>query len=633
MTSAAPFEFCTLGAAQVRDAQGRPLLSLQAQPKRLALLAYLASGVESSPRRRDVTVALFWPELDEEHARGALRQALSYLRRSLRSDVVMTNGDEIGVDLNVLSLDAHRFEEASRAGQFRAAMELYRGDFLEGLFVADASPELDHWFDSERNRLRSLAREAAWQLAYAAAERGNGSAARGWGHRAMALSQHDESELRKLILLLDQLGDRAGALRAYHQFADELRSDFDVAPSPETQQLVAQVRGRAESTLPALVTAIGSGSMIEQRSTGRPRTPRTRTMVAVLFAGLLAITAYVVVLIGSKPKPQATLAEAANPDAVAAEAKELYLRGRHWWSRRGRESLLRSIGYFQQALDADPTFALAYSGMGAAYVQLGYGSLLRPHDAFPKARAAALRALQLDSTLAEPHATLGFVGMYYDWDFPAAEIEFQRALQLDPNYATGHEWYGLLLAAMGRFDEAMAEERRAQQLDPLSVAIAGTAAWVMHYSGQNEEATRALSIALREDSTFALGHFYLGRIHQYNGRFDAALREFGAVGPLRNWVPTIAGVGNVYGMAGRHAEARQVLVQMDSLARSEYVTAYGYALIYAALGQRDSAFAWLDRGVEERTHWMVWLNRDFRWQQLRADPRFSALTQRLRLPD
>jgi tetratricopeptide (TPR) repeat protein len=316
---------------------------------------------------------------------------------------------------------------------------------------------------------------------------------------------------------------------------------------------------------------------------------------------------------------------------VDPAALDAYVQGRYWWNKRG-PGLLRSIGLFNAALDRDPSFALAYSGIGDAYVQLGYASLLRPSDAFPKARAAALRALELDSTLAEPHATLGFVKLYYDWDWPGAEREFQRALALNPGNATAHEWYGLYLAAMGRFDEARQHEQRAQMLDPLSTAVAGTAAWVLYYSGKQDDAERELRIALRADSEFALGRFYLGRVHQAQGRLDSALAEYRATGPLRAWVPTVAAVGHVYGLQGRRREALATLARLDSSARTTYVTAYAVALVHASLGQRDSAFAWLDRGVAERTHWMVWLRRDPRWAPIRSDPRFEQLATSLKLP-
>jgi TolB-like protein/Tfp pilus assembly protein PilF len=318
--------------------------------------------------------------------------------------------------------------------------------------------------------------------------------------------------------------------------------------------------------------------------------------------------------------------------AVEPAALSAYIRARYWWDRRSRENLLKAVRGFQQALDLDPTFAAAYSGMGDAYAQLGYGGYLRPDDAFPKARAAANKALELDSTLAEPHATLGFSAMYFDWDWRIAEREYRQALVRNPSYATAHEWYGLFLAAMGRFDEAQAEVRRALELDPLSLGVAGTVGWVLHYSGKQAEAEQQLRIALRTDSNFAIGHLYLGRVLQFQGHYDSALAHFEATGSLRTWVPTIAGNGYVYAQQGKRDRALDVRRRLDSLSRTEYVTSYAVALMHAALGQHDSAFTWLDRAVEERTHWLLWLNRDKRWDPIRSDPRFRALIRRVGLP-
>jgi len=318
--------------------------------------------------------------------------------------------------------------------------------------------------------------------------------------------------------------------------------------------------------------------------------------------------------------------------AFDPQALDLYIKGRYYWNKRGA-GLLKSIGLFSEALDLDPTFALAYSGMADAYVQLGYGNGLAPGDAFPKARAAALRALELDSTVAEPHATLAFVHMYYDWNWTAAEREFRRAIALNPSYATAHEWYGLFLASMGRFDEARKQEQRAQELDPLSTAAGGTAAWVEYYAGDFQQAKDKLQIVLREDSTFALAHLYLGRVYEATKRPDSAMAQYEATGTLRTWVPTVAGEGYLLATVSRNAEARATLARLDSMRRTTYVSAYAISLIHVALHEPDSAFAWLDRAVAERTNWLVWLNRDPRWRPLRADPRFRRLTGTLRLPD
>jgi eukaryotic-like serine/threonine-protein kinase len=332
---------------------------------------------------------------------------------------------------------------------------------------------------------------------------------------------------------------------------------------------------------------------------------------------------------GERPRSSAAGAAAGDPEAIDA-----YIRGRYWWNRRGQANLLRSIQLFGQALDADPSFAPAYAGMADAYTQLGYGSWLAPDDAFPKAAASARRALELDSTLAEPHAALGYYNMYYAWDWAAAEREFQLAIARNPSYATAHEWHGLFLAAMGHFDEALAEERRAQALDPLSNAITGTTGWVLHYSGKQDEAERVLRTAVRVDPTFGVGHLYLGRVLQAKGELDSAINQFEPqlTGPLAQWAPTLSGLGNLYAIQGRRADALRMLRRMDSLSQSRYITSFAVAVVHAGLHQPDSTFAWLERAVKERTHWLVWLNRDPRWRSLRGDPRFADLVHRIGLP-
>ena len=656
-------ELRTLGALDLRAADGREMHTLLSQPKRLALLAYLALGRGQRLHRRDAVVALFWPDLDQEHARGALRQALRFLRRVLGDGVVVTRGDEeVGIDREMLWVDAPAFEESFHAGRMDDALALYRGDFLHGLFVADTGPELERQIDEERARLRTMAGQAAWALAEARRSAGDRVAAAELARRAANLSPDSEADVARLISFLDESGDRAGALAAYDDFARRLRAEYEAEPSPETQALIREVRSRTVvSTTPtiapraaaaaAAVPNVDHGPAVPRGTVQQPRSPR-RAIVGLAVLSVLALSGYLAAFanrrtpasrIGNVVAPNAATrgdaAPAGGVDELTAarrstvpDASNLYIKARHWWGRRGRDNLFRAVGTFQQALDIDPTFSLAYSGMGDAYAQLGYGGYLRPEDAFPKAKAAARRALELDSTLAEPHATLGYVAMYYDWDWTTAEREYRLSLARNPRYATAHEWYGLFLAAMGRFDEAQAEVRRAMELDPLSMPVAATAGWVSHYSGKQADAERELRMVLRTDSTSAIGHLYLGRVLQFNGQLDSALAHFEAMGTLRAWVPTLAGEAYVYAQRGQRDRALAILQRLDSLSRTEYVTAYAVALVHAALGQTDSAFTWLDRSVAERTHWLLWLNRDRRWDAIRSDARFQRLTARVGLP-
>jgi DNA-binding SARP family transcriptional activator/TolB-like protein/Tfp pilus assembly protein PilF len=757
----------TLGGADLRHDDGREIRPLLTQPKRLALLVYLCRARGFS--RRDTIVGLFWPELDEAHARSSLRQSLTFLRRAMGDGVVVTRGeDEIGVDRTLISCDATEFLEACAANRNDDALRIYGGDFLDGFYISDAASEFQTWMENERAALRRSAATAAWAAADAARVDGDRRTAVAQARRAAAFAADDEGEVARLIAFLDDVGDRAGAIATYEDFANRLRREYDVDPAPETQSVIRRIRARTEAS-DATVSSSAASPQNGGDSSGRDRSASLRAashqrsrrpLVYLAAAGTVALAGYLtafakrrtesdwsrhtVAVLPFKDLDNDTtrryvadgvtdqlitdlsqsgmvrvintrtmlfyrdsmlapgVAGPLNADAIVhgtiqqsddsvqvaveldradgkeqwkrvffgtrsdilriqrdvaraltleirgavgpaqqvalgsaplkSDAVDLYVRGRFAWNQRGRLNLLKSIDLFTQSLESDPTYAPAYSGMADAYVQLGYQSLLAPSDAFPKAEAAARRALDLDSTLAEPHATLGFVNMYYRWDWAAADREFRRAIAMNPSYATGHEWYGLYLTAMGRFAEALANEREAQKLDPLSVAIAGTTGWVLYYSGRQDDAQRELNVALRMSPAFSLGHFYLGRVLEARGQTDSALAEYSATGPLRNWIPTVAAEGYVFGTLGKTTEARQMLARMDSLSRGEYVTSYAVALVHAALREPDSAFAWLQRGVEERTHWLVWLNRDVRWAPIRADPRFHQLVKQVGLP-
>lgn len=237
-------ELKTLGELELKGSDRRELSAILAQPKRLALLAYLT--VSSHWQRRDSVVALFWPDLDTDHARGALRQALRFFRRELGHGVL--NGrseEELGFQGGTLWCDAAAFERACEAGRLAEALELYRGDFLDGFFVSGAAPEFDQWIGAKRARLRNLAVEAARTCAERCEAMGDGAAAIGWARRAFELSPDDEHTLRRLITLLDRLGDRVAAVRIYEDFARRLAAEHEVEPSPATQALMQTVRDRA----------------------------------------------------------------------------------------------------------------------------------------------------------------------------------------------------------------------------------------------------------------------------------------------------------------------------------------------------------------------------------------------------
>jgi DNA-binding winged helix-turn-helix (wHTH) protein/TolB-like protein/tetratricopeptide (TPR) repeat protein len=317
-----------------------------------------------------------------------------------------------------------------------------------------------------------------------------------------------------------------------------------------------------------------------------------------------------------------------DPDAYRA-----YLQGRHAQSQRSEASLKRAIERFRAAIAIDPQFAAAYSGIADSYSILGYLSYLSPAETFPEARRYATRALELDGSLAEAHASLGFVELYYDWDWAGAEAAFQRALALDPENPASHQWYSIYLLAAGRPDEALREIQLAQDHDPLSLAVNTDLGFYYYYTAQYEEAVKQLLLVLEMNPDFAPAHLWLGRAYQELGRFDEALGAFRRVEDrIEDWPVSIAARGFVAGVSGRPTLASQALAELERLSSRRFVTAYGVALVHAGLGQYEAAFAELGKAFDERSNWLVWLRLDPRWSSLRADPRFSELVSQMRFP-
>ena len=247
----------TFGGLELRRGEGDPSGAVVLQTKRLALLAYLASAPVGQFRRRDAILALFWPDLDQRHAQGSLRQAVYALRKSLGDGVIVTRSDdEIGLDASLIRSDANRLESALRDGAPDEAIGYYGGDFLEGVFVADAAPELEEWVGMERAHLRSLAARAAWAAAEATRDRAAGGVL---VRRAVVLSGYDEHALRRGVALLDGWGDRAGALALHRQTADRFRRDLKVGLSDETEATVARIRDRRSDAATAIPVEPGAG--------------------------------------------------------------------------------------------------------------------------------------------------------------------------------------------------------------------------------------------------------------------------------------------------------------------------------------------------------------------------------------
>jgi serine/threonine protein kinase/tetratricopeptide (TPR) repeat protein len=319
------------------------------------------------------------------------------------------------------------------------------------------------------------------------------------------------------------------------------------------------------------------------------------------------------------------------------EAYQSYLRGRFYWNKRTEEGMRKSLDYFQQAIQTDPTFALAYSGLADAYDLLGApdaAGALPPDEAMPKAKAAALKALEIDDTLAEPHVSLAHVKYYYEHDFVFAEREYKRAIELNPSYSTAPQWYSVFLMSVGRFDEAITQAKRAQEMDPLSLPINMTYGWVLLTARRNEQSIEQLRKTLEMDPNFVLTHHRLGMAYEQEGKYDEAIAEFRQVIDLTGGKPLgTAALARAYALAGKRAEAQKILTGLLELSKQRYVSPTTIATIYLGLGDREQAFVWLEKGFKEHDAILVRLKVDSRLDSLRADPRFKDLVRRVGLPE
>ncbi len=318
----------------------------------------------------------------------------------------------------------------------------------------------------------------------------------------------------------------------------------------------------------------------------------------------------------------------AKRPTTSNEAYQAYLRGRYFWNERTGEGLKKGLDYFRQAIDLDPNYAEAYAGIADSYAMLGLYTVMTPNEAFPKAKEAAIQALQLDSELAEAHATLAFVHFYYDWDGPAAEKEFAIALQENPNYAMAHSWRGFNFAVMGRFSEAISEATLAQAADPLSAIIGTNAGWVYFLAGQSGRAIEILDKVIEIDPNFPRAHFRLGNIYEGQHFYNRAIPEYEKAVQLSGGdTYYIASLGHAYAMAGMFTEAQSTLRHLKEVSSRRYVSPYAIALIYVAMGKKDNGLDWLEKARLDHSTSMAYLRVDPVMNCLRSEPRFAVLVK------
>jgi TolB-like protein/class 3 adenylate cyclase len=314
------------------------------------------------------------------------------------------------------------------------------------------------------------------------------------------------------------------------------------------------------------------------------------------------------------------------------EAYQLYLTGRYHWNKLTPPEITKSIEFFKKAIELDPTYALAYFGLADAYRSLAPTSEVPSKDTLPQAQAAATKALELDETLAEPHATLAFIHTWYDWDWSAAEREAKRAIELNPNWSFGHIAYAQMLSVTGRSQEAIAEGARAVELDPLSLIINALNGYHLHLARRDDEAIARLKKTLELDSSFWIAHQFLGMAYIEKKMYPEAIAEFSQAVKLSggNSEP-LALNGYALVLFGDVAKARAVLEELKSLSSQRYLPPSNLALLSYVLGEKDEAFNWLEKAYQDRDIRLCRLKVDSKWDSMRSEPRFREILKRLGL--
>jgi serine/threonine-protein kinase len=313
------------------------------------------------------------------------------------------------------------------------------------------------------------------------------------------------------------------------------------------------------------------------------------------------------------------------------EAYQLYLNGRGFWHRRYRGDLQHAMECFERVIEKDPAFALAYTGLADSCSMLGIWGVASPTSVFPRATALAEKALELDSTLAEAHASRAFVSMFYDWDWAAAERRLATALELNPGNALIRLWNGHFCSIVGRWDEAIAAVHQAQEHDPLSPVVGANVGWTLSLANQQEKAVEELRKVLALDPGNAMAHFYLGYAYGEQGKYAEALESLARARATGGnpWVPAL--IGWVHALNGAAHQARAIIAQLHERAKISYVPPSTFAFVHLGLGEDDAVFDWLARCVEEHDVTMPWMKSFPCFDRLRPDPRFEALLRKIGL--
>jgi DNA-binding SARP family transcriptional activator len=594
------------------------------QKRRMGLLAILAvAGRQGMSRNR--VEAYLWPESDAARARHALDQTIYAIRRTLGNDVVIATGQTLSVNSEVVVADVWAFDDAIRACNWTSAVECYRGALLEGAHLG-ASQALDSWMDGERARRLHQYQAAIESLAERSAGVGDVSQHLALRRKLAESDPLSAAATQKLIAALAGAGDRAGAVKHGRVYQELVRRELDIEPDAAIEKLISDLTQTSPTELPndsgaaeqpSDATIATEALMVLPAHRWLPNVRRRR--IAAMTSAATALLAFGAFAVETHARSQPT-------------ARDAYLRGLSAWEDRTKEGNERAIVYFRQATALDPGYAEAFAGLAEAYVRLGYFGYRPAVAMFPKAKGAALRSIELDSTRAAPRTALA-TAMIWEHHFAGAEAQYRKAIALEPTNATAHQWYGVLLMIMGRTREAVEEERQASTLAPLSLQIQNNYATFLNVSGDRAAALRQFrNIAGEEpDSAWVSRNPWLlanmARAYADNGDYAVALRLIKQAVAILPRVPrALHTLAVIYDEMGRPDLAREAYARADT-ANEQYAAYRG--MLYADQGSPDSAFQWFSGAEKWGIQPMLALQADSRLKRFRNDLRYAELLRRL----
>ncbi len=634
-----------LGAVEIqagRPDDGRPELT---QPKRVALLVYLALAEPSGLHSRDRLLAMLWPEADDRSARHSLRNALHALRQALGDGTIVTRGEAwIGLDFRVIRCDVLELRAHLAAGRVEEALALWKGELAPG-FAVSGAPDFEQWLEEERAALAHAVRAAAWSRADSL--KGSGRDELAAVRRAVRLDPGDEPGVRRLMRLLVAAGDRGGALRAYQDLADWFARELETKPSAETQLLAEELRAKA-SAAPApsapvadAVSAIPTAAPSSVLDTTPRRRSIGRRAIVLGAAGALA-------LVGGGTFLARGATPAADP-AAAAERAVLRLPARYRADTAAYSSYLRGITLRFQfrfaasrdtlaaLVDREPLYVPGLYGLAHAWLLLGLNDLTDPDEAWPRVDALARRALALDSTAASAWLALASEAMFRQLDLPRAGERLNRARSLDPLDPDVAGMRSVWFRFQGEMDSAVTEARLAHQLDPLSLFFDRLVGKQLFFARRYEESRQVYARLLRDNRDWLRADLDFAQLYVAMGRPREAVPWLRRAREAEGDSVGAAALGAVATDADAArllaADARRRIARLDSLSRAgERVPAVAYATAFAVMGDRAATLAWLDSMLAQRDSYIHQVRVDQSFDFVRTEPGYREWEKRSGLP-